>query len=194
MKEADQHIDIKKLSFAGLLVTLGIVYGDLGTSPLYTIRAIVGNAKEFNELLVYGALSCVFWTLTIQTTIKYIVITLQADNKGEGGIFALFALIRNKTTWAAILAMIGGGALLADGVITPAITVTSSIEGLKTYKSGNFCHSNCADNICRTFFYATIRNQFCRNLIWPDNGFMVSDDWSGGLFTTDSLPSYPPGC
>jgi len=131
MKEADQHIDIKKLSFAGLLVTLGIVYGDLGTSPLYTIRAIVGNAKEFNELLVFGALSCVFWTLTIQTTIKYIVITLQADNKGEGGIFALFALIRNKTTWAAILTMIGGGALLADGVITPAITVTSSIEGLK---------------------------------------------------------------
>jgi KUP system potassium uptake protein len=117
MKEADQHIDIKKLSFAGLLVTLGIVYGDLGTSPLYTIRAIVGSAKEFNELLVYGALSCVFWTLTIQTTIKYIVITLQADNKGEGGIFALFALIRNKTTWAAILTMIGGGALLADGVI-----------------------------------------------------------------------------
>jgi KUP system potassium uptake protein len=131
MKEADRHIDIKKLSFAGLLVTLGIVYGDLGTSPLYTIRAIVGNAKKFNELLVFGALSCVFWTLTIQTTIKYIIITLRADNKGEGGIFALFALIKNKTTWAAILAMIGGGALLADGVITPAITVTSSIEGLK---------------------------------------------------------------
>jgi KUP system potassium uptake protein len=131
MKEKHNHIDIKKLSFAGLLVTLGIVYGDLGTSPLYTIRAIVGNAKEFNELLVFGALSCVFWTLTIQTTIKYIVITLRADNKGEGGIFALFALIKNKTTWAAILAMIGGGALLADGVITPAITVTASIEGLK---------------------------------------------------------------
>jgi KUP system potassium uptake protein len=131
MKQKDQHIDIKKLSFAGLLITLGIVYGDLGTSPLYTIRAIIGNAEEFNELLVFGALSCVFWTLTIQTTIKYIVITLRADNKGEGGIFALFALIKNKTTWAAILTMIGGGALLADGVITPAITVTSSIEGLK---------------------------------------------------------------
>jgi KUP system potassium uptake protein len=136
MKEADQHIDIKKLSFAGLLVTLGIVYGDLGTSPLYTIRAIVGNAKEFNELLVFGALSCIFWTLTIQTTIKYIVITLRADNKGEGGIFALFALIKNKTTWAAVLTMIGGGALLADGVITPAITVTSSIEGLKLINPG----------------------------------------------------------
>jgi KUP system potassium uptake protein len=131
MKEKEKHIDIRKLSFAGLLVTLGIVYGDLGTSPLYTIRAIVGSTKEFNELLIFGALSCVFWTLTIQTTIKYIIITLRADNKGEGGIFALFALIRKKNTWAAILTMIGGGALLADGVITPAITVTSSIEGLR---------------------------------------------------------------
>ena len=131
VKKKEKHIDIKKLSFAGLLVTLGIVYGDLGTSPLYTIRAIVGGAKEFNELLLFGALSCVFWTLTIQTTIKYIIITLRADNKGEGGIFALFALIKKKNTWAAILTMIGGGALLADGVITPAITVTSSIEGLR---------------------------------------------------------------
>jgi len=131
VKKKEKHIDIKKLSFAGLLVTLGIVYGDLGTSPLYTIRAIVGGSKEFNELLLFGALSCVFWTLTIQTTIKYIIITLRADNKGEGGIFALFALIKKKNTWAAILTMIGGGALLADGVITPAITVTSSIEGLR---------------------------------------------------------------
>lgn len=131
MKDKEKHIDIKKLSFAGLLVTLGIVYGDLGTSPLYTIKAIVGGSGEFSELLLFGALSCVFWTLTIQTTIKYIIITLQADNKGEGGIFALFALIKKKNAWAAILAMIGGGALLADGVITPAITVTSSIEGLR---------------------------------------------------------------
>ena len=131
MKGSDRQFDIKKLSFAGLLVTLGIVYGDIGTSPLYTIKAIVGSAKEFNELLVFGSLSCVFWTLTLQTTIKYIIITLRADNKGEGGIFSLFALIRRKTTLAAILTMIGAGALLADGVITPAITVTSSIEGLK---------------------------------------------------------------
>jgi KUP system potassium uptake protein len=128
------HIDINKLSFAGLLVTLGIVYGDIGTSPLYTMKAIViGGAENFNELLVYGSLSCVFWTLTLQTTIKYILITLRADNKGEGGIFALFALIRRKSSWAAILTMIGGGALLADGVITPAITVTSSIEGLQLF-------------------------------------------------------------
>jgi KUP system potassium uptake protein len=130
-KLKNNHPDINKISVAGLLVTLGIVYGDIGTSPLYTIKAIVGNAQEFNELLIYGALSCVFWTLTLQTTIKYITITLKADNKGEGGIFALFALIRRKSTWAAILTMIGGAALLADGVITPAITVTSSVEGLR---------------------------------------------------------------
>jgi KUP system potassium uptake protein len=136
MKNMDQHNNINKLSFAGLLVTLGIVYGDIGTSPLYTVRAIIGNAKSFNELLIYGSLSCVFWTLTIQTTIKYILITLRADNKGEGGIFSLFALIRRKSAWAAILTMIGGGALLADGVITPAITVTSSIEGLRLFNPG----------------------------------------------------------
>lgn len=136
MKETEHHIDIKKVSFAGLLVTLGIVFGDIGTSPLYTVKAILlGGGENFNELLVYGALSCVFWTLTLQTTVKYILITLRADNKGEGGIFALFALIRKKTTWAAILTMIGGAALLADGVITPAITVTSSIEGLKLFNS-----------------------------------------------------------
>jgi KUP system potassium uptake protein len=133
MKEPKHHFDINKLSFAGLLVTLGIVYGDIGTSPLYTVSAIIHSAGSFNELLIYGSLSCVFWTLTLQTTVKYITITLNADNKGEGGIFALFALIRKKTTWAAILTMVGGGALLADGVITPAITVTTSIEGLKIF-------------------------------------------------------------
>ncbi len=135
MNERKHHFDINKLSVAGLLVTLGIVFGDIGTSPLYTIKAIINGAGTFNELLVYGSLSCIFWTLTLQTSIKYVVITLRADNKGEGGIFALFALIRKKTRWAAILTMIGGGALLADGVITPAITVTSSIEGLKLFNT-----------------------------------------------------------
>jgi KUP system potassium uptake protein len=133
MRGKDHHLDISNLSFAGMLVTLGIVFGDIGTSPLYTIKAIVVGGEKFNELLIYGALSCVFWTLTLQTTIKYIIITLRADNKGEGGIFSLFALIRRKSAWAAILTMIGGAALLADGVITPAITVTSSIEGLRLF-------------------------------------------------------------
>ncbi|MCX6302568.1 MAG: KUP/HAK/KT family potassium transporter [Bacteroidia bacterium] len=132
MKNPEIHPDIKKLSFAGALITLGIVFGDLGTSPLYTMRAIItGGSENFNQLLIYGGLSCIFWTLTLTTTIKYVVITLQADNNGEGGIFALAALIKGKSSWVAILTMIGGAALLADGVITPAITVTSSIEGLK---------------------------------------------------------------
>lgn len=132
MKEG-RHVDIKKLSFAGFIVTLGIVFGDLGTSPLYVMKAIVRGGSEFNELLIYGSLSCIFWTLTLQTTTKYILIALNADNKGEGGIMALFALIKRKSTWAAVLAMVGGSALLADGVITPAITVTASVEGLKIY-------------------------------------------------------------
>jgi KUP system potassium uptake protein len=123
---------IKKLSVAGMIITLGIVFGDLGTSPLYTMRAIIhGGSGNFNELLVFGGLSCIFWTLTLSTTIKYVIITLRADNNGEGGIFALFALIKEKSTWAAILTMIGGAALLADGVLMPSITVTSSIEGLR---------------------------------------------------------------
>ena len=122
---------IKKVSLAGLIITLGIVYGDIGTSPLYVMSAIVNGATIHNELLILGALSCVFWTLTLQTTIKYVIITLRADNHGEGGIFALFALIRKKSNWVAIVTMIGGSALLADGIITPAITVTSAIEGLE---------------------------------------------------------------
>jgi KUP system potassium uptake protein len=134
MKIRDYQPDIKKLSLLGSLVTLGIVFADLGTSPLYTMRAIINSgADNYNELLIYGGLSCVFWTLTLSTTIKYIMITLRADNNGEGGIFALIALLKSKSTWAAILTMIGGSALLADGVITPAITVTSALEGLKYF-------------------------------------------------------------
>ncbi|MGB8492709.1 MAG: KUP/HAK/KT family potassium transporter, partial [Bacteroidales bacterium] len=137
MKLEGNHIDIKKLSVAGMIVTMGIVFGDLGTSPLYTMRAILtGGSGHFSESLIYGSLSCIFWTLTLSTTIKYVIITLRADNNGEGGIFALFALIRQKSTWAAVLTMIGAGALLADGVITPSITVTSAIEGLRLVNPG----------------------------------------------------------
>lgn len=132
MDGKSKPLDIKELSFAGVLVTLGIVFGDLGTSPLYVMKAIL-RGTEFNELLVYGSLSCIFWTLTLQTTTKYVIIALRADNKGEGGILALFALIRKKYSWAAILTMVGGSALLADGILSPAITVTSSIEGLKLF-------------------------------------------------------------
>lgn len=132
MKELGNHRDIKKLSLVGVIVTMGIVFGDLGTSPLYTMRAIlIGGSDNFSELLIYGSLSCIFWTLTLSTTIKYVTIVLRADNNGEGGIFSLFALIKKKSTWVAALTMIGGGALLADGVLAPSITVTSAIEGLR---------------------------------------------------------------
>lgn len=131
-----KHKDIKKLSLAGVIVALGIVFGDLGTSPLYVMKAIVNGGSEFNDLLIYGSMSCVFWTLTLQTTIKYVLITMRANNRGEGGIYALFALLKKKTSWSAVLTMIGASALLADGVITPAITVTSSVEGLQLYNPG----------------------------------------------------------
>jgi KUP system potassium uptake protein len=131
MKNPGHQLDIKKLSFAGVIVTLGIVFGDLGTSPLYVMKAIVTGGAEFNELLIYGGMSCIFWTLTLQTTTKYIVIMLRADNDGQGGIFSLFALVKKKWAWVAVLTIIGGAALLADFVITPSITVTSAIEGLK---------------------------------------------------------------
>ncbi len=120
-----------KFSAAGLLVTLGIVYGDIGTSPLYVMKAIVRDSHPITEELILGVLSCVIWTLTIQTTIKYVLIILRADNKGEGGIFALFALLRKSKRWIYFLAIAGGSLLLADGIITPAITVVSSIEGLR---------------------------------------------------------------
>ena len=124
------HTGIKKVTLAGLIITLGIVYGDIGTSPLYVMNAIMKGGIEVNKLLIYGAVSCIVWTLTLQTTFKYVFITLQADNHGEGGIFALFALVKRKTNLIAIITMLGGSALLADGVITPAITVTSAVEGL----------------------------------------------------------------
>jgi KUP system potassium uptake protein len=129
------HKNLNTLSAGGLLVSLGIVYGDIGTSPLYTLKAIFNSAVSGGQTvdvnLVLGALSCIIWTLTLQTTLKYVVITLRADNKGEGGIFSLYSLVRKKAKWLVIPAVIGGCALLADGIITPSITVTSAIEGLQ---------------------------------------------------------------
>ncbi|HUQ65345.1 MAG TPA: KUP/HAK/KT family potassium transporter [Flavitalea sp.] len=119
-----------KVTVAGLLIALGIIYGDIGTSPLYVLNAIT-SGKLISDQLVIGSLSLIIWTLTLQTTIKYVILTLQADNRGEGGIFSLFALVRRRRRWLVIPAMIGGAALLADGMITPPISVTSAIEGLK---------------------------------------------------------------
>lgn len=127
------HGNLSKLSFAGVIVSLGIIYGDIGTSPLYVLKAILGGASNINELLILGSLSSIFWTLTLQTTIKYVIITLRADNKGEGGIFSLFTLLRKDYKWLSTFAIIGGSTLLADGIITPSITVTSAVEGLKLY-------------------------------------------------------------
>ncbi len=126
------HKHDSKWSAAGLLVAMGIIYGDIGTSPLYVMPAIFnGEAPEqITKDTILGALSCIFWTLTLQTTIKYVILILRADNRGEGGIFALFALVRRHKKWLTIPAVIGGSALLADGIITPPISVMSAVEGL----------------------------------------------------------------
>lgn len=120
----------KRVSAAGILVTIGIIYGDIGTSPLYTFQTILKDGGKITPELVLGAISCVFWTLTLQTTFKYVILTLQADNKGEGGIFSLYALVKRFGKNLVYPAMIGAGTLLADGIITPPISVTSAIEGL----------------------------------------------------------------
>jgi KUP system potassium uptake protein len=123
---------LSKASAAGVLVAMGIIYGDIGTSPIYTLRFIVGE-KVITPDLILGGLSCVFWTLVLITTIKYVYLALNADNKGEGGIFALYALVRRyKANWVIFPAIIGCCTLIADGFITPAISVTSAIEGLRT--------------------------------------------------------------
>lgn len=120
----------------GIIIAIGIVYGDIGTSPLYVMKAVLNALPHNHPELIIGAVSCVLWTLTLQTTIKYILITLRADNKGEGGILSLFALIRKRYRWTYVIAAIGAATLLADGVITPSITVTSAIEGLhNVYRS-----------------------------------------------------------
>ena len=122
-----------KAGFLGLLVTLGIVFGDIGTSPLYVMKAILHTGETINENTILGALSCIIWTLTLQTTIKYVCVALRADNNGEGGILALYALLHKmKRKWIYLLAIIGASTLLADGIITPAITVTTAIEGLES--------------------------------------------------------------
>ncbi len=125
-----KHISLNKVSAAGILVALGIIYGDIGTSPLYVLNAILKD-REVTDKLILGSLSCVIWTLTLQTTIKYVILTLKADNRGEGGIFSLFALVRRRQKWLVFAAMIGGASLLADGMITPPISVTSAVEGLR---------------------------------------------------------------
>ena len=122
-----------KFGLIGIIITMGIVYGDIGTSPLYVMNALIDGTIISPDFII-GAISCVIWTLTFQTTIKYVIITLKAHNNGEGGILALYALLRKKKKYVYVFAIIGGAALLADGVITPTITITSAIEGLRMIK------------------------------------------------------------
>ncbi len=136
--EGGHHIDLKKLSFVGVIVSLGIVFGDIGTSPLYVMKAIVNARKDGSTMpfdtYIEGALSCIIWTLTLQTTLKYVIIALKADNRGEGGILALYSLVKKlKKKWLYVVAIIGASTLVADSVITPSLTVMSAIEGLKIY-------------------------------------------------------------
>ena len=125
-------MDKSRLTILGVIITIGIIFGDIGTSVLYVMKSFVNNSDAMmNENLVLGFVSLIFWVMTLQTTTKYVMIALKADNHGEGGVFSLFALIKNKTKRGVVLlAMIGGATLLADGIITPAITVTSAVEGL----------------------------------------------------------------
>lgn len=125
------HKSLNRVTIASLLVALGIIYGDIGTSPLYVLKAIVGD-RPINETLVFGGVSLVFWTLFFQTTVKYIWLTLRADNHGEGGVFSLFALVKRYNKKLAIITILGATTLLADGIITPPISVASAIEGLGT--------------------------------------------------------------
>ena len=131
--EISANCNHNKVGILGLLITLGIVFGDIGTSPLYVMKAILHTGETIDESTILGALSCIIWTLTLQTTIKYVCVALRADNNGEGGILVLYALLRRlKSKWVYILAIIGASTLLADGIITPAITVTTAIEGLES--------------------------------------------------------------
>jgi KUP system potassium uptake protein len=122
--------NLNRVTAAGLFVALGIIYGDIGTSPLYVFNAIIKD-NIVTEELILGSLSCIIWTITLQTTVKYVVLILRADNRGEGGTFALYALVRRRKKWLVVPAMIGGSSLLADGIITPPISITSAVEGLK---------------------------------------------------------------
>jgi len=126
--------NLNKVTAGGLVIALGIIFGDIGTSPLYVFNAIISN-KVISDHLILGSLSCIIWTITLQTTVKYVILTLRADNNGEGGTFSLYALVRRRRKWLVLPAMIGGAALISDGIITPPISITSAIEGLKQIPS-----------------------------------------------------------
>jgi KUP system potassium uptake protein len=161
------HGHLSKVSAAGLLVTLGIIYGDIGTSPLYVMSAIIGK-DAISRDVVMGGISCIFWTLTLQTTIKYVILTLQADNKGEGGIFSLYTLVkRTKYKWLLVAAIVGGSALLADGIITPPISVSSAVEGLKVFNEDLNTVPIVIGILCLLFFIQQFGTAFIGKFFGP---------------------------
>lgn len=151
---SDSHLTaFDKASKAGFIIALGIVYGDIGTSPLYTMQSLVenqGGVNQVSESFILGSISLIIWTLTLITTIKYVLIALKADNHHEGGIFSLFTLVRKMSPWLIIPAMIGGATLLSDGALTPAVTVTSAIEGLKAVPGLSHIYQNQTNVIITT--------------------------------------------
>lgn len=167
MSELSKNGLHNKVSTGALLVTLGIIYGDIGTSPLYVMKAIIGNEKIDRDV-VLGAISCVFWTLTLLTTIKYVMLTLKADNNGEGGVFSLYTLVRKlRKPWLIVPAIIGGSALLADGVITPSITISSAIEGLQMYQPNLYTVPIVIAILVVLFFIQQFGTKFIGKLFGP---------------------------
>ena len=143
-----------------MLITLGIVFGDIGTSPLYVFSAITGGV-HFDPVLIYGGLSCIFWTLVIISTFKYIYLALDNDNHGEGGIFSLYALLRKtKRSWIVYPALIGCATLVSDGFITPAISISSAVEGLATISPGFPCFARSVSHCCFTLPGTTVWYQY----------------------------------
>jgi KUP system potassium uptake protein len=200
---------ISKVTFAGLLVTLGIIYGDIGTSPLYVMSAIFGKSP-INSTIVKGAVSAIFWTLTLQTTLKYVVLTLRADNKGEGGIFSLYTLVkRAKYKWLLVPAIIGGSALLADGIITPPISVSAAVEGLRFFKPELNTVPIVIGILCGLFFIQQFGTSFIGKFFGPLmtlwflmlgilGVYRLMDDWSvlyslNPYYTYLLLKTHPSG-
>jgi KUP system potassium uptake protein len=166
----DLYQNRKKITANGVLIALGIIYGAIGTSPLYVMSAIFGS-EEIHAEIVRGSVSAIFWTLTFQATIKYIVLTLRADNKGEGGIFSLYALVRRtRFKWLLVPAMIGGSALLADGVITPSISISAALEGLKFYNPA----LNTIPIVIGILFVLFFMQQFGSGFMWKPFGPFMS--------------------
>ncbi len=205
----EKHHNINKVTFAGLLVTLGIIYGDIGTSPLYVMSAIFGTGP-IDADIVKGAISAIFWTLTLQTTLKYVILTLRADNKGEGGIFSLFTLVkRTKYKWLIVPAIIGGSALLADGIITPPISVSAAIEGLRFFKPELNTVPIVIGILCGLFFIQQFGTSFIGKFFGPLmtvwflmlgilGVYRLTDDWSvlsslNPYYTYLLLKTHPSG-